>query len=105
MMRDNSSHIHCWDRALFLRALAWAVAIEAVMLVLFWLGFEEGGGPPHNPPRNPFMIVSLLFHLPAIMIAVFLGLNILFAVVLQSALVTYVLFVWFRLKKIKITLR
>jgi hypothetical protein len=104
MSGDKDSRIHSWDRAAFLRALLWAVAVEVVIVGLSALLHDGSIGPPHSFPKNPLILLFILYHLPSIMFAALAGFGSAFVVVFQTALVTYMLFVWFRMKKIKVRL-
>ena len=101
MSEDKDSRVHGWDRPAFLRALLWAVAVEVVVVGLSALSHDGGAGAPHNFPKSPLVLLFILYHLPSIIVAGLLGLGSAFAVLLQAALVTYILFVLFRLKKLK----
>jgi hypothetical protein len=104
MSKDKDSRIHSWDRAAFLRALLWSVAIEGLIVGLSALWYDEGTGPPHSFPRNPIVLLYILYHLPSILVSGLVGAGSTFVVVFQTVLVTYLLFVWIRLKKIKVRL-
>lgn len=104
--QDKQSRIHSWDRQAFVRALLWAVGIEAFFAGLYAIGYVMGGPPPGGAPHNfphPLILVSLVFHLPSIFTVGFVS-PVLVAP-FQLALITYIVFVWLRLKKIKIRLR
>lgn len=99
---NDHSRIHVWDGRALARALLWAVAFEAVLAGLFLLGRPgASGGAPHNFPDNPLVLLALLFHLPAMIVAALLGLGPWAAFVMETGVVAYVLFVWGRLRKVR----
>ena len=101
MSKDTDSRLHVWDRPALLRALLWAVVTEGVIVRLSALRHDASSGPPHNFPKNLSVLFFIPYHLPSIIVAALLWLGSTFVVVLQTALVAYLLFVPFRLKKIK----
>ena len=103
-MRDKERSIHVWDGASLARAALRALAVEAVFVGLSLLGQGGAGGAPHNFPDNPFVILFIIFHLPSLFAASVLGLGAAGVVAIQTVLLTYALFVWLRLRKIKVGL-
>ena len=103
-MRDKQTSIHVWDGAALGRAALWALAIEASFVGLSLLGHDGATGAPHNFPDNPLVILSIIFHLPSLFVASLLGLGAAGVVVIQTALLTYLLFVLQRFRKIKVRL-
>lgn len=102
---DRQSRIHSWDRQALVRALLCAVGIESFFAGLYAIGYAMGGPPPTGPPHNfphPLILVAIVFHLPSIFTVGFV--SPVLVVPFQIALITYVVFVWLRLKKIKIRL-
>lgn len=103
--KDKQSRIHSWDRQAFTRALLWAIGIEAFFAGLYAIGYVAGGPPPTGAPHNfphPLILLFILFHLPAIFTVG--ALSPILVLPFQAALITYIIFVWLRLKKIKIRL-
>lgn len=113
-MKDgaNDSRIHRLDWPTIVRALLWPVVIEGTFPLLPWLTSDTQGGAPHSPPRNTPAIIFLIIHLPATFLAmpltIAMGLHYPYdgfvVIILQIILLSYLLFVRLRLKKIKIRL-
>ena len=98
---SRQSGIHSWDRPTFIRALSWSVAVEGIFAGLYAAGYLLGGPPPGGAPHNfphPLILISVLFHLPTIFTVGWI--SPILVPIFQTLLLTYVMFVWLRLKKI-----
>ena len=98
MVKNEQAPIHRWDGATVLRSLLWAVAVELAALKLWEFG---GGMPLAGFGDNPLVIIPLLMHLPMLLIADWLGLSKGLFFGLQTTMIAYSLFVWFRRRKIR----
>jgi hypothetical protein len=101
----KQSRIHSWDRPTFIRALCWSVAVEGIFVGFYAAGYllegPPSGGPPHNFP-HPLILIYVLFHLPTIFTVGWI--SPVLAPIFQTLLLTYIIFVWRRLKRIKVKL-
>lgn len=101
----RESRIHSWDRPTFVRALLCSLAVEGIFAGLYAAGYFLGGAPPGGAPHNfphPLILIAILFHLPTIFTVGWL--SPILVPISQTLLLTYVIFVWLRLKRIKIRL-
>jgi hypothetical protein len=100
-MREKQTGIHAWDGTALLRALAWGVGTEAAVVALaLAVGWVETG-VLQGSPDTLFLMLYMLFHLPSILAASALGLGGFGVAVIQASLMTYLLFVLYRSRKIK----
>jgi hypothetical protein len=101
----KQSRIHSWDRPTFIRALCWAVAVESIFAGFYAAGYYLGGAPPGGPPHNfphPLILLAVWFHLPTIFTVGWI--SPILVPIFQTLLLTYFIFVWLRLKMIKVKL-
>lgn len=96
--RVNRSRIHQWDSFAFKRALLWALVIEAFFVGWFALTpAHTGSVNPHNPPPLSLCCLGIIY-LPAAIIFPQKTFGYIPMVVFHGFLVTYILFVRYRLK-------
>jgi hypothetical protein len=99
--KDNRSRIHQWDSFAFKRALLWALLMEAIFVGVFTLTpAHTGSVNPHNPPPLSLCCLGIVY-LPAAIIFPHNTFGYIPMVVFHSILVTYILFVRYRLKNIR----